>query len=274
VFGREFILAETTASRRVLVCRNQDVTETQAVVVREQPLTIRLGDRELVTLLTDGSHPDELALGFLHNEGLVDTAAQVRSVRVDPKRGEALVDANVDDTLIGSVYGKRMVTTGCGKGSIFYHVLDAVKAGRVRVTSDFALPLAYLYAQGTHLAASSDTYRKSRGVHGAALLDEQNIVCFREDIGRHNALDKLAGWLLTDGRDPARLALYTTGRVTSEVLLKAGRMGLPIILSRNMPTDMALQLAEQMGLTVVGSLRGTSCTIFTFPERVVFTEEK
>lgn len=267
-------MAETTTTRPVLVCRNGQLRPDQVAVVREQPLTIRLGDRELVTLLTDGSHPEELALGFLRNEGIIDTAAQVRSIRVDPKRGEALVDAAVDEALVTSVYGKRMVTTGCGKGSIFYHVLDAVKAGRVRVDSDLTLPLDYIFAQGSLLAGSSETYRKSRGVHGAALLDDKNILCFREDIGRHNALDKLAGWLLGSERDPGRLALYTTGRVTSEVLLKAGRMGLPIVLSRSMPTEMALQLAEQMGLTVVGSLRGASCIIFSRPERIVVTEEK
>ncbi len=262
-------MADSTVSRQVLICRGENVHSEQRAVVRETPLTILLGERELVTLLTDGTWLDELAVGFLHNEGLLDTGEQLRSVRVDEKRGEALVDAAIDIKLVDSVYGKRLITSGCGKGSIFYHVLDAVKAGRVKVESDLTLSTAFIYKYARELAGASDTYKKSRGVHGAALLGRAGVVCFREDIGRHNALDKLAGHLLLQGRRAVDMSLYTTGRVTSEVLLKAGRMGLPIILSRSMPIEMALQLAEQLGITVVGGLRAESCTIFTHPERIV-----
>ncbi|MDP8225884.1 MAG: formate dehydrogenase accessory sulfurtransferase FdhD [Candidatus Lernaella stagnicola] len=261
-------MSDSTVTRQVLICRQGLVQTAAGHVVRETPLTVRLGDRELVTLLTDGTHPDELAVGFLFNEGLLDEASQIRSVRVDEKRGEALIDAVVDEKLIDSVYGKRLVTSGCGKGRIFYHVLDAVKAGRVRVIGDLVLPLTFIYEIGASLAGTSDTYKRTRGVHGAALLDNEGVVCFREDIGRHNALDKLAGWSLRGPGIGRGMALYTTGRVTSEVMLKAGRMRLPIILSRSMPTDMALQLAEQIGVTVVGGLRAGSCTIFTRPERI------
>jgi FdhD protein len=261
-------VSETTVTRRVLVCRGNEARPAETAVVRETPLTVHLGDRELVTLLTDGSNLRELAVGFLRNEGLVDTAAQIRSVQIDEKKGEAHIAATFDQALIDAVYGKRMVTSGCGKGSIFYHVLDAVKAGKVRVKSDLRLPLAFIFGQSAALAGASDTYNKSRGVHGAALLSPEGVVCFREDIGRHNALDKLAGWLLLEGVTAGDLALYTTGRVTSEVMLKAGRMGLPIVLSRSSPTEMALQLAEQMELTVVGRLRPGQATIFTRPDRL------
>jgi FdhD protein len=250
-------------------CHDGERRRDSASVVRETPLTIRLNGRELVTLLTDGTQPEELALGFLHNEGLLDRLDQVRSAVFDPRAQEAAVEAAVDDALLTAVHGKRLIASGCGKGSLFYHVLDSIKAGRLRLDSDLRLPLDFIYEQATLLARRSTTYAQSRGVHGAALLNAGGVACFREDIGRHNALDKLAGWLLRADRGAGDMALYTTGRPTSEVALKAARMGTPIVLSRSMPTELALRLAEQTGLTVVGALRGRQCLIFTRPERVV-----
>ncbi|NLH49628.1 MAG: formate dehydrogenase accessory sulfurtransferase FdhD [Myxococcales bacterium] len=257
-----------TVRRRILECRPGRVDEKEIQVVRETPLTVRLNSRELVTLLCDGENFRELALGFLYNEGLLERETALGRVAVNEKTGEADVEAKVDERLLTAIHGKRLVTTGCGKGSVFYHVLDSVKAGRVQIAGDLRLPLSFLIEQGRVLAGRSETHRQTRGTHGAALLDRAGVVCFREDIGRHNALDKLAGWLLTERRDPAELALYTTGRVTSEVVLKAARLGTPIIASRAMPTELALQLAEQIGLTVVCALRGSSCLVVLGPERI------
>jgi FdhD protein len=257
-----------TIRRRILECQPGRVDEKEIQVVRETPLTVRLNGRELVTLLCDGENFRELALGFLFNEGLLERDTALGRVSVDEKTGEVEVEAAVDAGLVAAVHGKRLVTSGCGKGSVFYHVLDSVKAGRVRLTGDLRLPLSFLIEQGRRLAGRSEVHRQTRGTHGAALLDREGVVCFREDIGRHNALDKLAGWLLDTRRDPASLALYTTGRVTSEVILKAARLQTPIVASRAMPTELALQLAEQIGLTVVCALRGPSCLVVLGPERI------
>jgi FdhD protein len=258
-----------TVTRRVKVIRDGTPTDETAAVVEERPLTIVLNGAELVTLLTDSSHPRELALGFLRNEGLVERAAQIRRVTLNDQTGEAVVEADVDRALVEHIYGKRMIVSGCGKGSAFYHVLDAINAGRVRLTDEFRIALADLLARAAELADASETYKQTRGVHGAALIDATGVLCFREDIGRHNALDKLAGWLLEQDRTARDLVLYTTGRVTSEVALKAGCMGAPVVLSRAMPTDLALQLGEKMGLTVIGAARGRSAKIFLGAQRLV-----
>jgi len=263
----------TVLRPKALVCQDLATHEEPVEIAPERPLTIFLNDRELVTLLTDFSFPRELALGFLHNEGLVDRMAQVRAVQIDERQGEARVQADIPEKLIQAVYGKRLVTSGCGKGSIFYHVLDAVKTGRMRIESDLRFPLSALYERAADLAHGSETYRRTRGVHTAALFDPQTIFCLREDIGRHNALDKLAGWLLDHETDSRHIALYTTGRLTSEVMLKAGRIGVPLIVSRSTPTALALQLGEQLGLTAVGALRGRRCIIYLHPERISGTEE-
>jgi len=263
---------KTIKPRRAWVCDDARIAEEPIEVVAERPLTIRLNDRELVTLLTDFTHPRELTLGFLRNEGLLDDIGRLRRLQIDEKTGEALVEAEVAEKLIDAVYGKRLVTSGCGKGSIFYHVLDSIKAGQVKVEGKLRLDLKRIYQYGADLSRASDVYRKTRGVHGAALLDAEKVLIFREDIGRHNALDKLAGWALENEVDTAACALYTTGRITSEVMIKAGRMGAPIILSRSAPTDLALQLGEQIGLTVVGYLRGRRCRVYLHPERIDFPE--
>lgn len=259
--------------RRVIVCREMQTEQGEAELVTERPLTVWINDRELVTLLTDFSHPDELALGFLRNEGLLDEAGQVQSLRVDEKTGEALVKADLSGDLIEAVYGKRMISSGCGKGSVFYHVLDSVKAGRVKVKSEWTMPLEIIYDRAEELSRRSQTYRRTHGVHTAALLNSEGVLVFREDIGRHNALDKVAGWALRNGTDLSRCAVYTTGRITSEVMLKAGRMEAPIILSRGTPTSLALELGEQIGLTVVGYLRGRRCKIYLNEQRIVIPEE-
>lgn len=262
----------SSISRQVVVCRGPHGVVAPVDVVRERPLVLRLNERELITLMTDFSHPDELVVGFLYNEGLLDDAAQVQAVEIDRQAETAHVTAAIDPVRLAAAFGKRVVTSGANKGSLYHQVLRRVEEGQVRVRGDLVLPPATIYARCGKLSGASELYKNTHGVHGAALYDAEEVLVFREDIGRHNALDKLAGWALAKGRDPGRCALYFTGRISSEVMLKAGRLGVPILSSLSAPTDLGLALAEKIGMTVVGKVRADSCRIYTHSHRIAWEE--
>jgi len=263
-------LPDTTAGRQVIACRNGETERRSIAVIREKTLTIRLNDREWITLLTDGSEPLELALGHLYNEGLIDGPEQVRASVLNEAGDEARITADLDAL---PAAGRPLLASGGGRIPAYDRLMAAIKAGQITITGDWRLPLKTLYGFGALLADRSTTYRDTHGVHGAALLNRDEVLCFRDDIGRHNALDKLAGWLLQQRRAAADLAVYTTGRVSSEMMLKMARLGAPIVLSRSMPTATALELAELLGVTLVGRLRRDSCLIFSKPERIELKEE-
>jgi FdhD protein len=240
-------------------------------VVPEVPLTIRLNGRTLTTLLTDGTHPVELALGFLYNDGWLEDHRQVRALDVGTDGSEVSVTLQGEEAAVDAAdHGDagRAATTGCSQGSGFARQLALLRSGRWTVAGELRLPLAALCGQARELAERSSVYRRTRSLHAAALLDGANVLCFREDVGRHNALDKLAGWLLRARPRTAGFALFLTGRITGEVVLKAARMGTPLVFSLARPTLLALRLAQQHGITVVGTAGSASCLVFTHSHRV------
>jgi FdhD protein len=267
---------------RARALRDDVFVDEEIPVVTEIPLGIHLDGAHVVTLLTDGSHPRELALGYLHNAGLIEDAGQLRHVRLERTRGEVLIrtQANADDADARAVAGARdgdrtadheaaaAASTGCATGTSFPVQLALLRSGRWTVAGEVHLPLTLLCRYAAQLAARSDTYTATRGVHAAALVDNGGVVCFREDIGRHNALDKLAGWLLLQGRRTAGLAVFLTGRITGEVILKVARVGSPLVFSLARPTLLGLRLAEQHGITVVGSVSAQTGLVFTHGHRV------
>lgn len=262
-------MSDMIVSRPVINCEKEQTERREITVIREKALTVWLNDRELITLLTDGSEPLELALGHLHNEGMIDRLDQVRSRSMNEAGDEVRIAAELSEP---PAAGRRLLASGGGRIAAYDRLTAAIEAGCIRITGDWRLPLGALYRFGARLAEWSATHRQTHGVHGAALLNREEVLCFRDDIGRHNALDKLAGWLLLNRRTAADLAVYTTGRVSSEMMLKMARLGAPIVLSRSMPTATALELAERLGLTLVGRLRRDSCLIFTRPERIDLME--
>ncbi len=262
----------SSITRQVVVCHGPHGAPEPVDVVRERPLRLVLNDRELITLMTDFSHPAELVVGFLHNEGLLDAAGQIQAVTIDEATETAYVAARIDPARLAAAFGKRVVTSGANKGSLYQQVLRQVEAGEVRVRGQLTLTPATIYARCGELSGASELYKNTHGVHGAALYDAAGVQVFREDIGRHNALDKLAGWALANDRDPGRCALFFTGRISSEVMLKAGRLGSPILTSLSAPTDLGLALAEKIGMTVVGKVRADGCRVYTHPQRIAWEE--
>ncbi len=236
------------------------------VVVQETPLTLYVNGREVVTLLYLGEHGEELALGFLRSEGFIRERADLVSWRADEGEGVVRVDLRTAPAAVDRLLEKRTVTTGCGKGTTFYRALDGLQCRPVESDVEFSAG-AVLRGMG-ELQRRSGLYRETGGTHNASLANRSGTLCFRTDIGRHNAVDMLGGWALMEGRALADAMLLTTGRISSEILLKVARMGAPVLASRSAPTALALQLAVELGVTVVGYVRNGRFNVYTHPRRV------
>ena len=253
-------------ARAAHLWRDGVLSAVELPVVREIPVTLRLNGRELITLLASDDALDFLAAGFLKGEGFVSRREEILSITVDP-RGEAVdVEATGVDPLAEKLLERRAVTSGCGKGTTFTHALDALQARPApagpRVSAAQVRRLMHQLLRG------SDLYREAGGVHSAALATTAGIVIFRDDIGRHNAVDKIHGECFLRDIPVADKILLTTGRISSEILVKAAKLGVAILVSRSSPTDLALELAERTGITVIGQARGGGLTIYSGEGRV------
>lgn len=228
--------------------------EVKGEVVREQPLTIYVNGEKFVTLLCTPQKLDCLALGYLYLEKVIAGLDDVAEMQVSE------VDGQVDVTLRHPVTlpTERILTSGCGGGitsRIDPRLFPKLTASTKVLPTNLFLLMRELY----QMAAG---YRASRGIHGAALSDGERILCMAEDVGRHNAVDKAKGEAMLKGIPTDGKVLLSTGRISSEMLLKAARMGVPLVASRTSPTEMAISLAEQLGVTVVGYVRAASFNLY------------
>lgn len=235
-------------------------------VVREKPVTLYLNGREVVTLLCAGLHLDELAAGFFYGEGFLKSLEDLESMRVDEAAGKVEVVSRRGGDLVERLWEKRTVTSGCGKGSVFHYALDALVARPV--TSTVALTAAQVLARVEDLNHLSETYRLTHGVHNTALATPDEILLFRDDIGRHNAVDMIVGHVFLRGMSLNDKILITTGRLTSEMILKAGRIGVPVIVSRNAATSLGVELARSLNVTLIGYVRGGRFLLYSGRERI------
>jgi len=218
----------------------------------ERALTVYVDKRELVTLMTLGAHPELLVLGFLRNQRLVQSVQEVASITVDWEVGAAAVKTREGISDIEARTSKRVVTTGCGQGSVFGDLMAEVDS---LVLPDATLNQAQLYGIVNAIRLQESTYKSAGSVHGCALFRGEEMLVFVEDVGRHNAIDTIAGWMwLQDaqamsGQDKV---FYTTGRLTSEMVIKSAQMGVPIVVSRSGITQMGHEVAQRLGLCTIG----------------------
>ncbi|MDY7030664.1 MAG: formate dehydrogenase accessory sulfurtransferase FdhD [Thermodesulfobacteriota bacterium] len=237
-------------------------------VIKEIPLTIFLNDNEIVTLLCAYGHLKELAIGFLNSEGLIDSMDDIESIHVDDDKGIVEIFTRSRSKLSEKLFMKRVIPSGCGKGSSFYNVMDSLKCKKIdsqlRVSTDQVQSLM------KKLHSLSNLYKSTRGVHNSALAIPERILMFREDIGRHNAVDKINGECLLQRIQLDDKILITTGRITSEILIKTGKMGIPVLISRSAATHLAVSMAKEIGITSLGYVRGGSFTVYTHPERIEY----
>ncbi|MDR5865826.1 formate dehydrogenase accessory sulfurtransferase FdhD [Halomonas koreensis] len=223
-------------------------------IAAERALTVYLNRREIVTLMTLGADPEALVVGYLRNQGLVERLEDLQAVQVDWEVEAAAVVTRREPADLATRLGQRTVTTGCGQGTVFGRLLEATDLSRL---PDTTLRQSVLYALLENLGAYNETYRSAGAVHGCALCRQAAVLDFVEDVGRHNAVDTLAGrqWLAADP-GPAPDIFYTTGRLTSEMVLKVAQMGIAVLVSRSGVTQKGVELAERFGVLLVARAKG------------------
>ena len=251
----------------ILRITEQGRSAIEDVVAKEFPLTIILNNQELVTLPCSPTDLKYLAIGFLFSEGLLNTKDEIKKILVDEQRGVVRVETEENVALSRDVLFRRFITSGCGRGTSFYSAADA--QGQVKVESQISISAREIFALVKEFQHRSHVYLATGGVHSAALCDAKGILVFNEDIGRHNAIDKVFGeCVLTDLPTEDRL-IITSGRVSSEILLKVAKRNIPIIISKSAPTDLGVKLANDLGITLIGFVRGKRMNVYTNSWRIV-----
>jgi len=239
--------------------------DSEDVVTTESPLTIIVNNKELTTLLCSPTDLKYLAIGFLASEGLIKGKAEIKKIIVDEKRGVARVEAGEDKELAPDVF-KRLITSGCGRGVSFHSAADVQEQSKVE--SKTTISNVEVFTLVREFQHRSQVFKITGGVHSAALCDTKNILVFNEDIGRHNAIDKIFGeCMLTDIPTDDRI-IITSGRVSSEILLKVAKRNIPILISKSAPTNLGVRLAHDLGVTLIGFVRGERMNVYASGWRV------
>jgi FdhD protein len=237
----------------------------------ERALTVYVDKREVVTLMTLGAQPEWLVLGFLLNQRLVASASDVESITVDWDVGGAAVKTRHGVQGIAQKTSKRVVTTGCGQGSMFGDLMESVDTITLPPAQ---ITQAQLYHLVNAIRMQDSVYKTAGSVHGCALFQDAEMLLFVEDVGRHNAIDAIAGWMsLQIGMRSDNKFFYTTGRLTSEMVIKAAQMGIPVVVSRSGITQMGQMVAERLGLCTIGRATNKRFLCFSGAHRLVLQPE-
>jgi FdhD protein len=247
---------------------DQTGAKTETKVPVERPLTLYLNAQEIVTMMTINDYPEYLALGYLLNQNRLKYDDLVTEVEYHDDL-QVVVVRTEHHTNFEAKLKKRTQTSGCAQGTAFGDLLDAF--------GSVALPQAtmrtsWLYQMTYAINTMPSLYLEAGAIHGCVLCKEGSPVCYTEDVGRHNAVDKIAGWIYRHGVDPSDKILYTTGRLTSEMVIKTVRMGIPILVSRSGFTAWGVDLARQVGLTLIGRARGKRFVALSGEERIIYDE--
>lgn len=244
-----------------------DSSSIEDIIIKEFPLTIVLNNQELVTLLCSPSDLDCLAVGYLSSEGFLHTKDEIKKIIVDEQRGIVRVNTYDDRAIKDDLQFKRFITSGCGRGASFYNVADVQR--EISIESDIKIPAFNIFKLVKEFQQRSQIYRLTHGVHSAVLCDIDKILVFNEDIGRHNAIDKIFGECLLNDISVDNRIIITTGRISSEILLKVAVRNIPILISKSAPTNLGVKLANDLGITLIGFVRGKKMNCYTNNWRVI-----
>ncbi|MEL6240740.1 MAG: formate dehydrogenase accessory sulfurtransferase FdhD [Pseudomonadota bacterium] len=231
---------------------DQTGAPTRISVVEERPLTIYLNSREIVTAMTIGDYPEYLALGFLRNQGMLAEGDAVTAVDYDDEL-DVVVVRTATQTDHEEKLQKKTRTSGCAVGTVFGDMMEGLDG---LVLPQTEVRTSWLYALANQINRTPSLYLEAGAIHGTVLCHRDQPLVYMEDVGRHNAVDKIAGWMFLTGTDAADKILYTTGRLTSEMVIKTALMGIPVLASRSGFTAWGVEIAQQVGLTLIGRMRG------------------
>jgi FdhD protein len=234
-------------------------------LVGERALTLYVDKQEIVTLMTIGSHPELLTLGYLKNQGFFEAIEAIKIVQVDWETEAVAVVTHESHSDFSEQLAQRTVTTGCGQGTVFGRLMEKLKQIRV---PDVFVKQSTIYALLEALREQNEVYKRAGAVHGCALCSGSQIDFFVEDVGRHNAVDVIAGYMWLNDISGEDKIFYTTGRLTSEMVIKVTQMGIPVLLSRSGATQMGLEMAQQSGVTLISRAKGRHFMILNGAENV------
>ena len=243
-------------------------TERRFPITGELPLTIFLDKKEIVTLMTLGHYPEALVIGYLRNQGIIDKISDLKSVHVDWSVNTAAVTSKgLDLDKVNNKLKHKVVTSGCGQGTTFGGIMDELKEKKV---SSFMIKQSTIYKLLKLLHDKNEVYRTSGAVHGCALCDNDQILDFVEDVGRHNAVDAIAGNMWLNNIEGEGKIFYTTGRLTSEMVIKVAQMNIGVLLSRSGITEMGLNVASETNVILLGRAKGKHFLVYNGRENIDF----
>ena len=238
-------------------------------IAAERPLTIFLDKREIVTVMTLGTQPELLILGWLRNQNMISDIENIKSIQVDWETDSVAVTTHSTLDNIEEKLNKRTITTGCGQGTVFGALMDNIEKISL---PDAHIKQSTIYSLLKNLNDYNEVYKRAGAVHGCALCQQSDILRFVEDVGRHNAVDAIAGHMWLNQTEGKNKIFYTTGRLTSEMVIKVAQMGIPILLSRSGVTQMGRDLARKLGVTLVARAKGRHFMVYNGTEFVEFDD--
>ncbi|MET4127825.1 formate dehydrogenase accessory sulfurtransferase FdhD [Roseovarius sp. MBR-6] len=244
---------------------DHDGNRTEIRVVEERPLTIFLNGQEIVTAMTIGDYPEYLALGFLRNQGMLAEGEAVLGVDYDEEL-ETVVVRTDGQTSYEEKLKKKTRTSGCAVGTVFGDMMEGLEGVRL---PEVEVRTSDLYALAAQVNRTPSLYLEAGAIHGTVLCQGARALVYMEDVGRHNAVDKIAGWMLSEGVSAGDKLLYTTGRLTSEMVIKTAMMGIPVLASRSGFTAWGVEIAREVGLTLIGRMRGKRFVCLAGEERLL-----
>ena len=259
-------MQEKTERFPILRVTEQDTSRIEDAVVSEYSLTIFLSNQELVTLFCSPTDLKHLAVGFLFSEGLIKGKGDIKEIVVDDQRGVVRAVIEEDKGLASELVVKRLVTSGGGRGAFFSGAPDA--RGHSKVKSEIEVSPPTVFALMNQFVQCSELFKATGGVHSAALCDTEGILVFKEDVGRHNAIDKIFGECILRDIPTADRIVLTSGRISSEIVLKVAKRNIPILISKAAPTNVGVKLAADLDITLIGFVRGRRMNVYTHDWRV------
>ena len=245
---------------------DQDGAPVEASVVVERPLTLFLNGQEIVTMMTIGDHPDWLAIGYLRNQHMLRPEDELIGVDHDDETGTVVVRTRTR-TNFEEKLRKKTLTSGCAQGTVFGDLMERFDS--VSLPADAVLRTSWLYRLMHKINTAPSLYLEAGAIHGCALCQRDRVLAYVEDVGRHNAIDKIAGFMFAHGLEGGDKIFYTTGRLTSEMVIKCVQMGIPILVSRSGFTAWGVDLARQAGLTLIGRARGARFLVLSGAQRIL-----
>ncbi len=246
---------------------DQDGNEILTSVTVERPLTLFLNGQEIVTMMTIGDYPEYLAVGYLLNQHMLKQGDEVSAVDYDEDL-ETVVVRTAVETNFEDKLRKKTLTSGCAQGTVFGDLMENFEG--IKLSDEFSLKTSELITLLKKINTTPSLYLEAGAIHGCVLCDKDQPLIFMEDVGRHNAVDKIAGYMFTHGLDGSDKIFYTTGRLTSEMIIKTVHMGIPILISRSGFTVWGVDLAREAGLTLIGRAKGSRFLALAGQHRIIY----